>query len=139
ARPRPWPRRSPHDRNSVSTPAGGPPLEGSANSAWASSNSPATFHRRGIPGAVVVGEPTSSGWSRKPDPGRHTSTCGPEGSIVAATSPAKVPPVSNACPVQGRDLAASPPPSPRPSAAGATSANGPRGRAGQVVVAERQP
>src|SRR5205823_13159738 len=86
----------------------------------------ATFHRRGIPGAVVVGEPTSSGCSRKPGLGRHSSTCGPEGSIVAATSAANVPPPSNPWAVQGRDPAAFPPPPPPPPPSAARAPPPPR-------------
>src|SRR5207237_2790141 len=133
ARPRPWPRRSPHDRNSVSMPTGGAPVDGSAKRACSSSNPPAAFHRRGTPGAVVVGDPTSGGGSRTAGLGCHSSTRGPAGSIVAATSAANVLPASNPCPVQGPDPGASTPPvpptpPPPPPAAGAPPSYRSRGR-----------
>src|SRR5438105_8398060 len=124
-------------------PTGGAPVDGSAKRACSGRNPPAAFHRRGTPGAVVVGDPTSGGGSRTAGLGCHSSTRGPAGSIVAATSAANVLPASNPCPVQGPDPGASTPPVPPtpptpPSAVGATTSYGSRGRAVHSVVSERQ-
>jgi len=58
----------------VSIPVGGPPVAGWRNSACSKNRPPATFHSRGTPGAVVLGEPTSAGGSRAAGLGRHTNT-----------------------------------------------------------------
>src|SRR5207247_9161492 len=92
----PWPRCSPQERNTVSMPVGGPPAADWLNSACSKKRARATFQRRGTPGAVVLGDPTSTGGRRGGGLGRHTDTRGPSGAIVAAPSAAHVLPAANA-------------------------------------------
>jgi len=65
-------------------PVGGPPVGACVNSACSKKTVWPTFQRRGAPGAVVFGEPTSAGGSRAGGPGCHTDSRGPSGAIVAA-------------------------------------------------------
>src|SRR2546422_10727664 len=104
-------------------PVGGPPAADWLKSACSKKRARATVQRRGTPGAVVLGDPTSPGGRRGAGLGRQTNSRGPLGAIVADTSAANVLPASNAWPIQtlgaSVDL----------SALGATISNGSLGRA----------
>ncbi len=91
----------------------------------------AAFQSLGTPGAVVLGEPTSTGGRRGAGFGRHTDRRGPSGVMVAVTSAASVLPASNAWPIQTRGASGA------PSIVGATTSNGSLGRRPQIVVSLR--
>src|SRR5205814_10007908 len=118
----PWPRCSPQERNTVSMPVGGPPAVDWLNSACSKKRARATFQRRGTPGAVVLGDPTSTGGRGGAGLGRHTDSRGPPGAIVADTSATNVLPASHAWPIQTPGAAVV------PSAVGATTSSGPLAR-----------